>query len=101
MPYRLLAGGFVVLLVAYFVEIIALVRALKANGIWKQLGAPDLFSPVGQARFFSIVLGRDQAAFGLLGDDLKRKSQRIRLYMILGLACFVSLAGILMVGNTR
>lgn len=95
MPYQVVAVIFFLFLMAYLVEVSSLVRALKRNGMWSEIGSPDLFSPVGQSRFFSVVMGRDQAAFHRLEDGLKRRSKRIQIYMLLGLLCFVLLVVIL------
>jgi hypothetical protein len=64
--------------------------------VWHNIGSPDLFSPVGQSKFFSLVLGRNRTAFQLLPKGIKKKCIRIRFYMVVGIAFFLCLVAMLL-----
>lgn len=96
--YKVVAVVFIVLLVAYFIEVFGLIRLLRAShrDTWEGIGSPDLFSPAGQSKFFSLVLGRNKAAFQALRGAIRKKCIRVRCYMAVGIASFLILAVMLL-----
>lgn len=101
--YKLVAGVFILLLIAYFVEVFGLVRLLRASypDVWRSIGSPDLFSPVGQSKFFSLVLSRNRAVFQQLPEDIKKRCIRIRFYMVGGIALFLILVAMILITNQQ
>lgn len=97
MTYKLLAAIFLIMLVAYFIEVFILVHAMKKvhRDEWLSLGAPDLFSPAGQSVFFGFIFGR----YGVLKELPKRvrsRCIRVRFYLTFGVGIFLVLAAVLL-----